>query len=111
MHWFGVSTGVVWKWRRAFGVGGHATTKGSKRAIRAAAKQGGAAMKATVWTAAARRERSRRSTRLGLRPPKRPGGRVWAPAELAACSAPTTMKRLPRNSVAPGARSRRSGHC
>src|SRR5262245_8755265 len=45
-HWLGVSVGVVWKWRKAFGVGGRATTRGSRIAIHAAAVKGAAAIKA-----------------------------------------------------------------
>src|SRR5262245_32276512 len=48
--WFGVSVTVVWRWRKEFGVGGRATTPGSRRAIRSAAVRGAAAMKAKVWT-------------------------------------------------------------
>ena len=76
-HWFGVSTGVVWKWRKAFGVGGRVhTTEGSKRAIRRAAQKGAVGLKAKVWTAAERRARSRRSKRLGLKLPAHPGAPV-----------------------------------
>jgi hypothetical protein len=82
-HWFGVSAGVVWKWRKAFGVGGHATTEGSKRAIRAAAQQGADAMKAKVWTAADRRAASRRAKRRGQKPTGRWAGREWTPDQLA----------------------------
>ena len=85
MHWFGVSSGVVWKWRTAFGVGGHATTTGSKRAIRTAAKQGGAAVKAKVWTDEERDAKADAAKRCGTRPgprwtPERGG---WTPEELA----------------------------
>ena len=84
-HWFGVSAGVVWKWRKAFGVGGRVkTTRGTKWAIRASAKLGAAAQKARVWTAAERRARSHRSKRLGLCPvrwtPERGG---WTLDEVA----------------------------
>ncbi|QJX00042.1 hypothetical protein [Frigoriglobus tundricola] len=84
-HWFGVSTGVVWKWRKAFGVGGRATTKGSTRAIRAAAERGGAAVKAKEWTDEELGRRAALSKRLGLRPPPRwtPGRGGWTKKELA----------------------------
>lgn len=31
MHWFGVSSKPVFRWRRTFGVGGHVATQGSRR--------------------------------------------------------------------------------
>ncbi len=82
-HWFGVSAVVVWKWRNAFGVGGRATTKGSKRAIRVAALKGAAAMKTKVWTAAERAACGARARRLGLKPVGRWAGKEWTPAQLA----------------------------
>jgi transposase-like protein len=82
-HWFGVSAVVVWKWRKAFGVGGRATTKGSKRAIREAAKQGAAAMKAKVRTPAELRAKSRRSKRLKLKPTGCWKGKEWTLEQLA----------------------------
>ena len=87
MHWFGVSAGVVWKWRRAFGVGGRVkTTTGTKRAVRGAAQKGAEAVKVKVWTAAERRAVSRRSKRLKLKPTGRWTGREWTPAQLALVS-------------------------
>jgi transposase-like protein len=80
---FGVSANVVWKWRKQFGVGGHATTKGSKRANRAASQRGAAAAKAKVWTAKERRARSRLSKRLGLKPTGRWKGKEWTEEQLA----------------------------
>ena len=38
-HWWGVSVGVVWRWRKALGVGPE--NEGSRRLIRAAALKGG----------------------------------------------------------------------
>jgi hypothetical protein len=82
---FGVSDGVVWRWRKAFGVGGRATTKGSKRAIRAAAQLGADAMKAKEWTDDELDAKSARSKELGLKPgprwtPERGG---WAAEQVA----------------------------
>lgn len=83
-YWFGVSTGVVWRWRRAFGVGGRVkTTKGTKRAIHGAAKKGAEAIKAKVWTDAERRAQSRRSKRLGLKPSGRWKGRERTAEQVA----------------------------
>ena len=82
-HWFGVTAGVVWKWRKAFGVGGRATTEGSKRAIRGAALKGAAAVKAKVWTAAERAACGTRARRLGLKPVGRWAGKEWTLAQLA----------------------------
>lgn len=82
-HWFGVAETVVWRWRKAFGVDGFATTKGSKRANRAASLKGVAALKTREWTAAERRACSRRSKRLGLKPTGRWKGKEWTPEQLA----------------------------
>lgn len=73
--WFGISATVVWKWRKAFGVGGRATTRGSRAAIRAAARKGAAAVKAKVWTPDELEAKAVTARRLGLRPPPR-----WTPA-------------------------------
>lgn len=69
--WFGVSVTVVWKWRRTFGVGGRATTRGSRAAIRAAARQGAAAMKEKVWSPDELEAKAATVRRIGLRPPTR----------------------------------------
>jgi hypothetical protein len=71
---FGVGDAVVWRWRKAFGVGGHATTKGSRRAIRAAAQKGAGAMKAKEWTDAELDAKSETAKRIGLR-----SGPRWTP--------------------------------
>ena len=74
-YWFGASAGVVWKWRMAFGVGGRATTQGSKKAIRAAAKLATAGLKSKVWTDAELDAKAATAKRIGLRP-----GPRWTPA-------------------------------
>jgi hypothetical protein len=108
-HWFGVTAGVVWKWRKTFGVGGRVkTTKGTKRAIQAAAKLGAETQKAKVWTASERRARSRRSKRLG--PCPLDAGRARnGHRSKSHYSALTMMKPSRRSSGEPGDRSRRSG--
>jgi transposase-like protein len=65
---FGASTTTVWAWRKNFGVGGRATTKGSKRAIRAAAKLGAEAVKAKEWTDEELDQKAATAKRLGLKP-------------------------------------------
>lgn len=82
-HWFGVSDGAVWRWRKAFGVGGRATTKGSKRAILAAAKKGALSMKEKEWTDEELDAKSEMAKRLGLKPTGRWKGREWTPAQVA----------------------------
>ena len=67
-YWFGVTEGVVWKWRKAFGAGGRSTTPGSKKAIHAAAVKGAAALKAKAWTVEERGSKSAIAKRLKLRP-------------------------------------------
>jgi hypothetical protein len=49
-YWFRVTVGVVWKWRQTIGVGGRATTPGSRKAIHAAALKGAEAVKVKEWT-------------------------------------------------------------
>src|SRR4051812_27295881 len=41
-HWWGVTVGVVWRWRQALGVQGPAGTEGSRRLIEASARKGAA---------------------------------------------------------------------
>ena len=48
-YWFGVPVAVVWRWRKAMGVSGRATTRGSRKAIRSAAVKGAAGMKLKEW--------------------------------------------------------------
>ena len=73
--WFGVGVKAVWLWRKAFGVGGHATTPGSRNAIRAAAVKGAAAIKAKDWTDEELDRMAEAAKRRGTRPPQR-----WTPA-------------------------------
>jgi transposase-like protein len=84
-HHFGVGAGVVWRWRKEFGVGGRATTKGSKRAIRAAAKLGALAVKAKEWTDEELDAKSAAAKRIRLRPPNRwtPERGGWSAGEVA----------------------------
>ena len=74
MYWFGVGAGVVWRWRRTFGVGGAATTSGSRAAHQAAARAGAAGIKAKVWTDEERDRKSAIAKASGTCP-----GRRWTP--------------------------------
>jgi hypothetical protein len=64
-HWWGVSVGVVWRWRQALGVG-RMDNEGSARLIRAAAEMGGEAFGARGWTPEERERLRRVNARLGL---------------------------------------------
>ena len=81
---FGVTEGVVWKWRKAFGVGGRSTTPGSHKAIHAAVVKGAAALKAKEWTDAKLDAKSALAKRLGLRPSPRWTARngTWTAKQL-----------------------------
>jgi hypothetical protein len=74
-YWFGVGSHAVWNWRKAFGVGGHATTPGSRKAIWSAAVKGAAAMKVKDWTDEELDRKSVIAKRWGVRP-----GQRWTPA-------------------------------
>jgi hypothetical protein len=50
MYWWGVSVGVVARWRKALGIG-RAGTEGSRRLIQAAAQAGAKAVAEKEWTA------------------------------------------------------------
>jgi hypothetical protein len=82
-HWWGVSEGVVWRWRKALGVT-RTNNEGSQRLIRAAAQAGAAAMSARGLTDEECDERSRRAVALDLKRFLRPGyhGPRWTPEQL-----------------------------
>jgi hypothetical protein len=63
--WWGVSVGVVWRWRRALGVG-RMDNEGSAQLMRAAAQMGGAAFGARGWTEEDRERLRQHNVRLGL---------------------------------------------
>jgi hypothetical protein len=63
--WWGVSVGVVWRWRKALGVG-RMDNEGSARLMRAAAQMGGEAFGARRWTEEDRERRRQINARLGL---------------------------------------------
>lgn len=81
-HHFGVSAGVVWRWRRRFVPGaGHVRTAGDRVAHRRASETGAAALGAREWTDAEIDARAERSKRLGLRPPNRWAATGWTPEQ------------------------------
>jgi hypothetical protein len=83
-HWWGVSVGVVWRWRKALGVG-RTDNAGSRRLIHAAAAEGGEAIRDRGLTPE-EVERCRRTNRaLGLGRNLWPGyhGPRWTPQQLA----------------------------
>jgi hypothetical protein len=82
-YWFGVSGLLVWKWRKTFGVGGRATTEGSRKAIRAAAKKGAKAIKAKEWTDDELDRKAETAKRLGLKPTGRWKGMEWTLEQIA----------------------------
>ena len=66
-HFFGVTKGVVWRWRTAFGIP-RAGTPGSAARIAEASAKGAAAMVSKEWTAEELDRKSKLSKRLGLKP-------------------------------------------
>jgi hypothetical protein len=94
-YWWGVSVGVVWRWRRALGVT-RANNEGSRRRIRAAAEAGAARQRGVPLPpeAVERRRRTAREKnlaqylRLGYHGPR------WTKGDLA------LLGRLPDEEVA-----------
>src|SRR5262245_55589607 len=66
-HFFGVTGGVVWRWRKAFGIL-RAGTPGSAARIAESSAKGAAAMKSKERTAEELDQKSKLSKRLGLKP-------------------------------------------
>src|SRR5262245_50970880 len=64
-YWFGVSEGVVWRWRKALGVT-RTNNPGSRRLVRAASAEGGAASRERGVTDEEREHRRRVAKRLKL---------------------------------------------
>jgi hypothetical protein len=99
--WWGVSVGVVWRWRKALGVT-RATNEGSRRLIRAAAEKGAAAQRGVPLPAeqVERRRQTALELDLGRTPVREPRPRGPPPAAAspgpARTSAPDTAKRVSR---------------
>lgn len=64
-YWWGVSEGVVWRWRKALAVG-RMDSEGSRLLIEAASLKGAAAVQEHEWTAKERRARRRKAIELDL---------------------------------------------
>ena len=64
-HWWGVGVGVVWRWRKALGVG-RMDNEGSARLIQAVAERGATAAAAREWTEEERARLRQVNARLGL---------------------------------------------
>ena len=64
-YWWGVHEGVVWRWRKALGVG-RADNEGSRLLTQAAGKKGGEAMQAKEWTQEEREARRQIALDLDL---------------------------------------------
>jgi len=81
--WWGVSEGVVWRWRRELGVG-RMDSEGSARLFLDAAAKGAAAMMFREWTEAERQERREQALALDLGRHLQPGyhGPRWTRAQL-----------------------------
>ena len=83
-HWWGVSELLVWKWRRALGVG-RTDNPGSARLIRAASQKGADSMRRNDWPSQAREERRERAVAGDYAARLQPGyhGPRWTQGELA----------------------------
>jgi hypothetical protein len=84
-HWWGVSGLVVWKWRKALGVG-RTNCPGSQRLIRAASEQGAAQVRGKELPAEQVKRRRQTALDLGLGRNLLPGcnrGPRWTRRELA----------------------------
>jgi hypothetical protein len=84
-HWWGVGEKLVWRWRKAFGIG-RADTEGSARLIRAASQQGAAVLRGTTLPPEQVERRRRTAADLNLEQHLRPGyngGPRWSAEDLA----------------------------
>jgi hypothetical protein len=82
-HWWGVSEGVVWRWRKVLGVT-RTNNEGSQRLIHTAAEAGDAVLRGKELSDAECDARSRRAIELNLKRFRRPGyhGPRWSPEQL-----------------------------
>ena len=83
-HWWGVGVKLVWRWRKALGVG-RTDNPGSARLIRAASQKGADEMKRKDWPAQARAERRERAVAGNYAARLQPGyhGPRWTQGQLA----------------------------
>ena len=89
--WWGVSEGVVWRWRKALGVDGPAGTRGSRLAITGAARKGAEAVKQREFTEEERQAKREMALRLNLgrHAAASPKVNAWTAEELALLADPT----------------------
>jgi hypothetical protein len=82
-YWWGVSEGVVWRWRKALGVT-RTNNEGTRQLIQAAAEAGAEALRYRGLSDEQCEERSRTAIRLNLKRFLHPGyhGPRWTPEQL-----------------------------
>jgi hypothetical protein len=83
-YWWGVSEGVVWRWRRVLGVG-RTNNEGTRRLVRAAAEAGAAERRGKPLPREEVEQRRRTARELNLGQYLQPGyhGPVWTREQLA----------------------------
>jgi len=81
LHHFGVTAGVVWRWRKAFGISQYGTP-GSEALHAQTCAKGAAGIKAKVWTDEELDAKAELSKRLGLKPTGRWAVGGWTAEEL-----------------------------
>jgi len=84
VYWFGVSPFLVWKWRKAFGIG-QWETEGSRRLHQALSETGAAVLRDKLLSREQVEQRRRRAINLNLGRYLKPGyhGRWWTAKEMA----------------------------
>jgi hypothetical protein len=103
-HWWQVSEAVVWRWRRAFGVG-RMDSEGSRRLIQAAAEAGADVRRGVSLSAEECARRNRTNRELDLKRHLHLGyhGPRWTPAELALLGTLRDEEVAARTGKTPGA--------
>jgi len=81
-YFFGVTVGVVWRWRKAFGIP-RAGTPGSAARIAESSAKGAAGMKAKKWTDEELDAKAKLFKQLGKKPPARWVADGWTDEERA----------------------------
>jgi hypothetical protein len=83
-HWWRVGVTLVWRWRKALGVG-RMDSEGSRRLIQAAAEAGADVLRGVPLSEEECARRSRTNREKGLKRHLHPGyhGPRWTPAEVA----------------------------
>jgi hypothetical protein len=83
MHFFGIRTTLVWRWRKWLGVGGHRKTPGSRRLHQDVSELGAAVTAAKDWTDEETDRKSAAAVKAGVRPPPRWEAAGWTDAQKA----------------------------